>query len=454
MSVAQELAEYICGVSLDEYPKDVVEIAKCCVMDSIGVALYGSKFEAVQIMLSLAKEIGGKQEATVLGDRLKAPASLAALVNGVSVHIADFDDGSVWMQGHPSSVLIPTVLALGEARGASGETLLNAFIVGMEVGGKLGKVMTWEHYKSGWHGTGTIGAIASVAAASKVLNLNAEQTANALGIAASGAAGLRQNFGTMTKSYHAGQAARSGIMAACLAEKGFTASSDVFEGGSGFFRTFSGTGSPLSLPQELGEPYALREIMFKRYPSCAGSHGAVDAILDLKEKVIADVERVQDIECRVLPVMTTILIHNDPKNSMEAKFSMQYCVSTALVTGQLGIDQFNMETIESPKVRALMKKVRMIPDTDLEKLAAEKSVLAPIRLTARLSGGEEYVREVIEARGCPSNPLERRELEEKFIECANQLLPPEQSKKALDILNRIETVRNVSEITEILTPKA
>ena len=452
MSIAQELAEYICGARFDEYPEDVVEIAKCCVIDSVGVALYGSKFEAAQIMLSLAKETGGIQESTVLGDRLKVPSPLAALANGVSVHVADFDDAMVWMQGHPSSVVMPVVLALCEGRNASGKTLLNAFIVGTEIGGKLGKVMKWSHYEAGWHGTGTIGAIAAAAAASKAISLNRKQTGNALAIAASGAAGLRQNFGTMTKSYHAGQAAHNGVLAACLANKGFTASTDIFEGDCGLFHNFSGTGDPASLPEQLGEPYALEGMMFKKYPSCAGTHTAVDAIFDLKGSVIFEPEEVRNIECRVRPVISSVLIHPDPKNSLEAKFSLQFCVSAALITGQLGIAQFDMKTIESPKVQGMMKRIMMVPDTDLEKLAVERNVLAPIRLTLKLSTGKEYVREVIEARGGPSNPLERGELESKFLECATQLLSPAQSKAALEILNRIETVEKVSEITGILTP--
>ena len=452
MSIAQELAEYICGARFDEYPEDVVEIAKCCVIDSVGVALYGSKFEAAQIMLSLAKETGGIQESTVLGDRLKVPSPLAALANGVSVHVADFDDAMVWMQGHPSSVVMPVVLALCEGRNACGKTLLNAFIVGTEIGGKLGKVMKWSHYEAGWHGTGTIGAIAAAAAASKAISLNRKQTGNALAIAASGAAGLRQNFGTMTKSYHAGQAAHNGVLAACLANKGFTASTDIFEGDCGLFHNFSGTGDPASLPEQLGEPYALEGMMFKKYPSCAGTHTAVDAIFDLKGSVIFEPEEVRNIECRVRPVISSVLIHPDPKNSLEAKFSLQFCVSAALITGQLGIAQFDMKTIESPKVQGMMKRIMMVPDTDLEKLAVERNVLAPIRLTLKLSTGKEYVREVIEARGGPSNPLERGELESKFLECATQLLSPAQSKAALEILNRIETVEKVSEITGILTP--
>ena len=452
MSIAQELGEYICGARFDEYPEDVVEIAKHCVIDSVGVGLYGSKFEAAQIMLSLAKETGGLQESTVLGDRLKVPAPLAALANGVSVHVADFDDAMVWMQGHPSSVVMPAVLALCEGRNASGKTLLNAFIVGTEIGGKLGKVMKWSHYEAGWHGTGTIGAIAAAAAASKAISLNRKQTGNALAIAASGAAGLRQNFGTMTKSYHAGQAAHNGVIAACLANKGFTASTDIFEGGSGFFQNFSGTGDPASLPEQLGEPYALKGVMVKKYPSCAGTHTAVDAIFDLKGSVIFEPEEVRDIECRVRPVISSVLIHPDPKNSLEAKFSLQFCVSAALITGRLGIAQFDMKTIESAKVQGMMKRIRMVPDTGLEKLAVERNVLAPIRLTLKLSTGKEYVREVVEARGGPSNPLERRELESKFLECSTQLLSPAQSKAALEILNRIEAVEKVSEITGILTP--
>jgi len=452
MHVGQEVAEYICTTPFDDFPKDVVEKAKFCIIDSIGVALYGSRFEAAQILLSLAKEIGGREESTILGSTLKVPASFAALANGVSLHVAEYDDYMFWMQGHPSAVIMPTSLALCEALGTSGKTLLSAFILGTEVGGKLGKVMKGSHYEAGWHGTGTIGTIAAAAAAARAFNLSREQTTNALAIAASSAAGLRENFGTMTKSYHVGQAARNGILAAQLAKKGFTASPNIFEGPSGFFNTFSGTGDPASLPKELGEPYALKNVAFKKYPSCAGTHTAVDAIFDLKERVVFKPEEVEEIECRVRPVLPSVLIHPDPQNELEAKFSMQFCVSAALVFGQLGIAQFDTKLIRSPQIQKVMKKVRMVSDPALEKLSSEMNVLAPIELTLKLTNGKQYVKKVVEAKGGSSNPMEHHELESKFVECASWLLSPSQSKAVLEMLLRIETLEKLSDLIEAFYP--
>jgi len=452
MKLGKQIAEFIQTTKFGDFPDDVIETAKLCILDSIGVSLYGTQFKPSQIMLSYAKDVSGKKESTVLGSRLKVPAGLSALVNGVSAHVADYDDALTVMQAHPSAVLMPTALALAEASNTSGKALLSAFIMGVEIGGKLGKAMQWTHYNAGWHGTGTIGTIAAAAAAANLLHLNVGQTTNAIGIAASGSAGLRENFGTMTKSYHAGLAAQNGIVAAQLALKGFTASETILEGPSGFFNTFSGSGHLTSLPADLGPPWSLNGIIYKQYPSCAGTHAAVDAILDLKHEVGFKLGEIEEIECKVRPVISSVLIHPDPQNELEAKFSMQFCVSAALITGQLGIAQFDTETIQEPKVQAMIKRIRMIPDEGLEKLAVDRNVLAPIRLTLKLSTGKEYVREMIEARGGPSNPLDRQELGLKFLECSTHLLPLDQSKAALEILNRIEAVEKVSEITEMLTP--
>jgi 2-methylcitrate dehydratase PrpD len=450
MSVGQDIARYIWEVGFDDFPPDVVERAKLCIIDSIGVALYGTKLEAAKILISFAGDIGGKKESTVLGSGLKVHASLAALANGISTHVADYDDSSFMMLGHPSAVTMPTVLAVCEALDTTGKNLLSAFIVGNEVGGKLGKVMNWSHYEAGWHGTGTIGTIAAAAAAAKALNLSREEITQTLAIAASGAGGLRENFGTMTKSFHAGQAARNGIIAAQLAKKGFTASPGIFEASSGFFKTFSGTGDPGSLPKELGEPYALGNIMIKKYPSCAGTHPAVDAILDLREKVSFQPEEVDAIDCKVQPITTSILMHPDPQDELEAKFSMQFCVSAALVAGQLRIAEFNSAFIKSPQVQRMVKRVRMIPDQGLQQLSSEKDLLAPTELTLRLVNGKQYVRMVEEARGGPASPLTPDEVALKFMECASLLLPPSQSKAALELLKNLESLEKISQLLSAL----
>jgi 2-methylcitrate dehydratase PrpD len=451
MSAGKNIAKYIRENNFDSFPSDVVEKAKLCILDNIGVALYGTKFEAAQILRTFATESGGREEATVLGSRVKVPAALAAFANGVAAHVADYDDNSFMMLAHPSCTLVPTALALCEMMETTGRSMLEAFLIGIEVGGKLGKVMTWSHYEAGWHGTATIGTMAAAVVAAKILNLSEEQVTHTLAIAASSAGGLRENFGTMTKSFHAGQAARNGIYAAQLAKKGYTASSDIFEAPSGFFNTFTGAGDPTTIEKELGEPYTLESTFFKRYPSCAATHQAVDAILDLKDSVDFDPEEVEEIECRVRPVNISELIHPDPQNELEAKFSMQFCISACLVAGKLGISEFDSKTIHSPQVQKAMKKIKMVGDDDLEKLALEKNLLAPTELKLTLTNGKQYTKKVIEAKGGPADPLQNHEVEAKFLECASVLLPLDQSKEALEMLRRIETIKKISDLVEAIS---
>jgi 2-methylcitrate dehydratase PrpD len=446
MSVGHNIAEYVLENDFDSFPSDVVEKAKICILDTIGVAIYGTRFKAAQILLSFAKESGGKEEATVLGSEVKVPAALAAFANGVAAHVADFDDDMFIFQGHPSCVLTPAVLALCEMLETDGKTMLNGFLVGIEIGGKLGKVMTWSHYGAGWHGTATIGTIAAAAAAAKILNLSKEQITNTLAIAASSAAGLTKNFGTMTKSLHAGQAARNGIIAAQLAKKGFTASSDIFEAPSGFFNTFKGTGNADTIRKELGEPYALNGIIIKKYPCCLGVHAAVDAILDLKRIEGFESDDVEEIICKAPTRDIYVLMCPNPKNELEAKFSMQFCVSAALVNGKLGIAEFDDKIINSPQVQETMKKVKMMPDDELDRLTSLKNLITTSELTVKLRNGKKYVKKVLEARGGPSNPLQRSEIEAKFLECASVSLPRSKSKDALEMLWRLEALEKISDL--------
>ena len=454
MTIAQEIADYVIRTRYADLPTSVLKKAKECILDSIGVAFYGSKFEASQIAFAVIcgsdKSSGGT---SILGRREKALPSLAAFVNGVMTHVADFDDGMVMFRGHPSAVLMPSALAASEDAGGNGKDLLTAFVVGSEVGGKLGSVMGWEHYEVGWHPTGTIGSISAAAAASKALHLNRDEVVNALGIAASGASGLRINFGTMTKSYHAGHAAMVGVLAAQLARKGFDASPLVLEGDTGFAKSF-GCGGDISLVvRNLGTNYALNTILLKPYPSCGATHPPVDAILKIRDQLNSKWEDVTEIEARVRSAFSTVLCHRNPQTPLEAKFSLEFCLSAALVFGQLTIAQFVEASVFNPQVRALMEKVRMIPDPELEKAAREKEILAPARLEVKLRGGKEFCETVLEAKGGSSNPMTQDEIQEKFRGCTDQVLSNSSVETVLDTIEHLEALKNVSELTSILTSK-
>ena len=335
-TVSQAIADFIVRTEYTDIPAPIIQKAKECILDCIGVALYGSRFEASHMARGMVEGIGGFGGATVLGTGMKGPPFLAAFVNGVTAHVADFDDTLYTMKGHSSCVLMPAALALCESYERSGMDLLTAFVVGTEVNGKIGEAMGWEHYHAGWHATGTIGSIGAAAGASKALNLSRERVGNAIGIAASCASGLRENFGTMTKSFHAGHAAMAGVFAAQLAEKGFESSPAVLEGNAGFAKVFSAGDQFSSMAKNFGKVNALDKMMLKPYPSCAGTHTAVDAILKIRNRIFYDLEEIVEIQVRGLPVLSTVLIHHNPQTSLEAKFSMEFCVSSVWSLGNWG----------------------------------------------------------------------------------------------------------------------
>ncbi len=451
MGLAQEIARHIVHADLSQVPREVIEKAKYSILDGIGCGLYGLEFEATKILSQLAQEWNGRPEASLLGTRKKVPSAMAAKVNATAVHIADFDDSSAHFRGHPTAVVLPSVLALCESKSKSGKELLLSYILGVEVGGKLGKVMGWSHYGAGWHGTGTIGTIASAAASAKALGLDEEETAHALAIAASGASGIRENFGTMVKSLHAGQASAAGVLAALLAERGLQGSLTAFEGKSGFWKVYSGEGEFGRWVKELKEPYSLLGIMVKRYPSCAATHPALDALEDLMTEHPFSWEDVEELKCLVPPINLSVLIYPEPSNGLEAKFSLPYCVSAFLVHGKLDLSHFEKEALNDQRVRGLMEKVKVVPDDSLGELIKTRDVLAPTEVHVKLKD-LTFSKRLLEAKGGVALPLPNAEIVKKFRTCAGRILSTEKVDEAISMISSLESIGDIGTLTETLNP--
>lgn len=451
MEVAREVSKFIVRTDLSEIPAEAIERGKKCILDALGCGLYGQGFEATKIVLQLARKWGGWPEASIIGAGIKVPSGMAALANGIAIHVADYDDSSVLFRGHPTSVVLPPVMALSETELKAGRDLLLAYILGIEVGGKLGKVMGWSHYEAGWHGTGTIGTIASTAASAKILELDEEKISHALAIAASETSGIRENFGTMVKSFHAGQASYAGVLAALLAQKGYKGSLTAFEGPSGFRRVFSGESEMSRWVDELGEPYALMDVGFKRYPSCACTHTSLDALEDLSMEDPFSWEDVEEVTCLVPPLVPSILVHHEPKDGLEAKFSLEYCISAFLVHGKLDLSHFEEEAVSDPKVKKLIPRVKMVPNKELETLMKAENVLAPVDIEVKLKN-RTLSKRILEAKGGPSSPLHMEEVKEKFRTCAARILSSEKVEKAIDLVSSLESLRQVNTLTETLNP--
>ena len=445
---SEKIAQFIFEANYERLPPEVIGKAKQCLMDALGVAVLGSKFAASRIVGNAVNAFRSREEAVVIGTPFKASASLAALANSVSAHVADYDDTSVDFKGHPSCVIVPAVVAAAESVEAKGQEVLLSIVVGNEVGSKLGQAMGGKHYQKGWHGTGTIGTIGAATAVAKLFKLEPGQIIHALGLAASSAAGLRQNFGTMTKSWHAGHAAHMGVLSGVMAQNGFDASVQALEGENGFIRTFDGEGAVESF-KNLGNPYSITGVAFKKYPSCAGVHPAVEAVLRLVGKEAIRPERIASIKCYGCPSGLAALGREYPKTELEAKFSMEYCVAATLVRGRLGVAEFEDEALMDAEVRSVMTKVQVISDAALEEVAKSNKALSPTRVNIVTKDGREFSEMIIAARGGPRDPLTWPELEKKFRECVNGMIPDSRVQRILELIHSIERLQDNSELSAL-----
>ena len=429
-------------------PAEARQRAASAFLDTIGVMLAGSSEPAARSVQAVVGDRAGGT-CVVSGTPLRASASEAALANGTAAHALDYDDMCFVSLAHPSAPLVPAVLAAGETIGTPGRALLDAYVVGFELETRLGRLMNPRHYQRGWHCTSTLGTLGAAAAVSRLIGLDAGACARALAIAASQASGLKENFGTMVKPLHAGLAARNGVLAALLARHGMDASQAALDGAQGYLRAMDSEGRDLAgATADLGSRWEIVQtgITVKLYPSCAGTHPTLDAILDLRREYRLDADQVDRIEIAVDAITPTVLIYDRPSTGLEAKFSMPFCVAAAMVHGHVGLDTFEDPTAD-PRVRSLMPRVTMRVDPALG-VDAPSLTQAVVRVTLR--DGQTLVREANGARGYPERPASDQELAAKFQTCAERVLPASTADELLAQLKNLEHVEEVRRITTLL----
>jgi 2-methylcitrate dehydratase PrpD len=429
-------------------PADARRAAARAVLDTVGVTLAGAS-EPVSRIVQRAIAQEGSGPCRVLGTVSCASAGNAALANGTAAHALDYDDMCFVSLAHPSAPLVAAAWAAAELSGASGRALLDAYVAGFEIEGRLGRAMNPRHYQRGWHCTSTIGTIGTAATASRLLGLDEARAAHALAIAASEASGLKENFGTMAKPLHAGLAARNGVLAAQLARAGLTASAAAIEGPQGFLAAMDSERSSLApFAEDLGSRWEILDtgITVKLYPSCAGTHPALDALLDLRRAerfTSADVERV---EIGVDIIAPTILLYDRPSTGLEGKFSMPFCAAAALVDGRVGIDTFEDARLRDPQIADVQSRVTMRVDPTLD---ASAPALTQARVTVRLKDGRVLTASANGARGYPGRPASDEELATKFLVCAARALDEPAARNALAMLLDIETVPDIRAIVRL-----
>ena len=464
MGTTQRMARFISEAKFEDIPTPAVNLAKLCLLDAVGCAIYGTTRPLGKIMTSLVDELGGKPVARVLGTQIQTNAVNAALANGTLGHSEDFDD---YGAGHQAVTLMPVVLALGEDLHTSGKQALLAYAVGFDITTAVTQSMGHDHYGKGWHNTSSIGTLGSTAAAAKMLGLDEMQTRMALGIGATQASGLRGNFGTMTKPFHPGNTCRAAVTAAKMAQRGYEANPDIMEHRFGYAAVYGEEMMNLSnIPRHLGNPWALmgtgREvangIAMKIWPCCGGTHGANTAMTHLFRKQPIKAEDVQSVD-----VVTT---HEPscmapnlrwPKSGLQGKFSTWYTVASLIVDGgKLDLSSFTDEAARRPVVQALLEKVNVTQDP--ETAGRPHRSLGGAHwwdVTVTLKNGERIVCPRVEANGGRGDSYgwETREaVFDKFKMLAGAVLKPPQVDAALNAIMSMEQAADVRKVVDTVVP--
>jgi 2-methylcitrate dehydratase PrpD len=448
MSATGRLVEFVLKTTLADCPEPVLVQVRRATLDTIGCMLAGAPEPVAAIVRRVARAEGGTPLCTVVGTSLRTAPTWAALANGAAGHAHDFDDTNFALLGHPSVPLLATALASGEAEMADGAAVALAYVIGFEVDAAIGRALNPDHYTRGWHATTSIGTLGCAAAAARLLGLDAAQTVHALGIAASLASGLKENFGSMTKPYHAGHAARNGTLAAQLAREGLTASESALDGRQGYAAAFSGTTLPADVFDGLGQRWEIvaSGIAVKPYPSCALTHSAIDTLAALRTRHALRAEQIARVEVRVHRVVPDVLRHERPTTALERKFSMPYCAAVALARGGVDLGHFGDGAVDDD-VRALMERVTMLVDPAMPDGLEQQ---AWSRVTVTLTDGRVLAPPVGGARGHPDHPLDAAALREKFLACAAPLLSRDDASAIADQIDHLEDIPDIRALTSRL----
>lgn len=453
------VAEFVVNTKYDQIPPEVIELGKKSILDGFGLALAGSKAESGPLSRKYIQGLGlcdGKS--TVIGTSLKTSPRFAAFVNGVSIHADDFDDTQLaaakdrvyGLLVHPTVSVLPPAFAIAEHGGVSGKDWLLAYHVGVEVECKIAEAISPRHYNDGFHSTGTCGSFGSAAACAKLRGLDVTQTACALGIAASEAAGLRENFGSMTKPFHAGRAAENGTVAVDLVSLGWTAANDILEAPRGFFHAAGGGFDPSAIVNRLGHPWTFASpgVSIKPFPCGSLTHPALGEMLRLIRQYNIKPSEVEKVDVGANHSMTTTLLHHHPTTGLEGKFSMEFCISILLLERKAGLSQFTDAVVQRKDVQDMIRRVNFYVDPEAEQAGFDK-MTSIIKIHMKdgkiISGRAEF------AKGSPANPMTYDEVADKFRGCAEfAAWPADKTESVIQFVKSFESASDVSKLTAAL----
>lgn len=448
-ALTAELGQFVSGLTLKDIPAEAQAVAKTGITDCFGVMIAGARDPVVALIDREMAGSGSRTLASLIPSLNKRNVEDAALVNGAAAHVLDYDD--VTLDGHPSAVLVPAIIALGEVVGASGSELLTAYVAGYEIWAELLVREPVPLHQKGWHPTAVRGTVAAAAACAKLRRLSPDKCQTALAIAASMAGGLVANFGSLTKCFQVGRAAQSGVIAARLADAGLTASPDTLEHQSGFLAAFSPAGnadrSRSFDPRKKEWHLARQGLNLKRYPICYATHRAIDAALELTERHQLRPSDVDHIRVSTGEMQMLMLRNERPKTAFEAKFSMQFAMAASVVARAVGLSQLTDLFVGSPDVQALIPRV----STTTTKETMNGSAFAPSEsVEIRTTKGQIFASDpVVHAKGSMQRPLSRAELQDKFLDCLGDDLAAKAKTDTFDKLMNLERVNGAADLLSL-----
>jgi len=459
-SLTHYVAGFVCDAKLSDIPQDVMELGKKSMLDGIGLAISGSVAKSGELVRKHLNSLGVTGgPATVFGSNIKTAPRFAAFANGVGIHADDYDDTQLavakdrvyGLLTHPTAPALPSAIAKGEALNASGANVFLAYQLGVEVECKISEAINPRHYQTGFHSTATCGTFASASAAGKLMGLSHEAMLRALSIAGSQSAGLRENFGTMTKPFHAGRSSESGIVAAEFAQIGWTAAPNILEAPRGFFSAAGGGYDAAAIDGVLGKPWTFASpgVSIKPHPSGSLTHPGMTEMLRLIKEHDIKPEQIVNVKVGTNHNMPNALIHHRPTNELQAKFSMEFCMVILLLERRAGLSEFTDEVVMRPDVQAMIRKVDFGVDPEAEAAGFHKMTTI---ITITLTDGRVIRGCADFGRGSPAMPMSYEEVAEKFREnCEFAKFDSKKTAQVVEMVRGIERLGSIRELTALLS---
>jgi len=432
--MTRELAAFVANLKYDDIPHGTIDMSKRLLLDGIGCMLAGIDGGPARSVAEMIRGLGGERQATILPGNTQGTARDAAFVNGISLYSVGLNDVHSPSGAHPGACVIPTVLAVGEWRRLPGKELLTAMIAGYEVNGRVGRAIIPTHRERGFHPTGTCGTFGAASAASRLLELDAEMTANAFGIAGSQAAGLYEchHDGTSTMIFHAGRAAQNGVEAALLVRSGMTGPATVLEGSKGFLRATSNAYDPEAAMKDLGERYEIDGTSFRPYFGCSSTIAASGATATILRRTTVNPDDIAQIVVRCHPIVANDNADNDPHTLLAARLSLPFNVALVLTHGDVLAADLQAQELTNPGIRALLPRIKLVSDPSMLRRACH--------LELRFKDGRRETEAIDVPRGSARNPLTWGDVVAKFKPLVRGSIAGEDQIRVIDAVANIEAM--------------